>query len=191
MIATHQTQVLNMDRQCLLEDKLKRSSEIRNNVAFLTDFNRDYKSFEQIVRRYWPILLREKTLAGFLPKRPTFIYCRVPILRNRISPNVYNTPKKICTFLDTMGFYHCKNCRTTKGKNKKIETMKSFSTVKQFKIDKFISCDSTHVTYLISCPCGLQYVGRTTRKLGIRINEHLNNIKNGFPKHSLSNHFRI
>lgn len=33
-------------------------------------------------------------------------------------------------------------------------------------------------------------MGRTTHKLRTRINEHRANIKNGFPKHSVSNHFR-
>lgn len=67
----------------------------------------------------------------------------------------------------------------------------SFSTGKEYRIDKFILCKSTHVRCLIICPCGLQYVGHTKRNLCTRINEHLTNIKNGFQKHSLSNHFRI
>lgn len=50
---------------------------------------------------------------------------------------------------------------------------------------------TTHVTYLLSCPCGLQYVGRTTRALGVRLCEHGNRIKKGFKHHSLSNHFRL
>lgn len=166
-----QAQVTNMDRQCLLRDKLKKSNNHMNKIAFLTNFNRDYRSLEHIVRRYWPILLRDKALAGFLPKQPTFIYRRAPTLRYKISPNIYNPPKKLRTFLDTTGFYYCKwckACRTTTFKNRK--TFQSHSTGKQFNIDKFIFCDSTHVTYLISCPCGLQYMGRMFRKLGIRIN---------------------
>lgn len=41
-----------------------------------------------------------------------------------------------------------------------------------------------------SVACGLQYVGRTTRKLSIRIGEHIKNIKKGIRHHSVSNHFR-
>lgn len=95
-----------------------------------------------------------------------FIYQKTPSLRIIISPNVHNPPKKLHTFFDTTGFYRCKRCKACKTMNicsRKVNT----------------------------CPCGLQYVGRTTRKLGNRINKHLNNIKNGFPKHSPSNHFRI
>lgn len=47
-------------------------------------------------------------------------------------------------------------------------------------------------TYVIECPCQLQYVGRTTRPLCVRIREHINNIiKKGSPKHNLSRHFDV
>ena len=62
-------------------------------------------------------------------------------------------------------------------------------TGESFKIKPLITCGSDHVTYVIECPCNLQYVGRTTRQLKIRINEHLKNIKNSFPNHSVSKHF--
>ena len=45
------------------------------------------------------------------------------------------------------------------------------------------------MTYVIECPCKLQYVGRTTRPLKVRIREHVKNIRKGFPYHSLSKHF--
>jgi len=35
-----------------------------------------------------------------------------------------------------------------------------------------ITCVSTHVVYLIRCPCGLGYVGKTSRQLKQRISEH-------------------
>lgn len=105
-----QTQVLNMNRQELLIDKPKKSNLNRNNMVFLTEFNRDdrsliYRSLEKIVRKLQPILLRDKTLVDLLTKQPTFIYHRAPILRNRISPNIYNPPKRVSTFLDSTVFF--------------------------------------------------------------------------------------
>lgn len=49
----------------------------------------------------------------------------------------------------------------------------------------------THAVYVLECPCQQQYVGRTTRGLKIRIGEHINNIKKGFEKHSVSRHFKV
>lgn len=54
-----------------------------------------------------------------------------------------------------------------------------------------VASGCTHITYLLESGCGLQYVGRTTRRLRIRLREHINNIKKGFRQHSLSNYFRI
>lgn len=49
---------------------------------------------------------------------------------------------------------------------------------------------STYLTYLLECVCRLQYVGRTIRKLRIRLREPIANIKKGLPYNSLSEHFR-
>lgn len=42
-----------------------------------------------------------------------------------------------------------------------------------------------------NCPCGLQYTGRTSRVLQVRINEHIANIIKGFKGHRLSTHLRM
>lgn len=128
-----------------------------------------------------------------LHNRPRFIYRCAPNLRNRLAPNVLNPPKKVGTFLDVTGFYYCKKgkaCKLMRNNARKVLNFTSFSTGSEYKIKKFITCKLTHVTYHIICPCELQYVGCTKINLCTRINEHLNSIKNGFPKHSLSNHFR-
>lgn len=48
-----------------------------------------------------------------------------------------------------------------------------------------------HVTYVFKCPCKFQYVGRTTRKLTIRVQEHMNNIAKGYVNDSVSRHFQL
>lgn len=90
------------------------------------------------------------------------------------------------------GFYKCQRClpcRISKKQPRKRETFKSRTDQREYKIKELITCHSTHVTYVIECPCHLQYVGRTTHSLYVRIGEHINNIKKGFPKHNLSRHF--
>lgn len=171
--------------------KKNRTSE---QMAFLTNFYSDYKALECIVRKHWPILLRDKTLVNLIPKRSQFIYRRAPNLRNKLAPNIHDSPKKKITFLDQTGFFYCrrcKACKTTRKNIRKIDQFKFFRTGREYSIKKLITCKSTHITYVVACPCGLQYIGWTTRFLSIRINEHFNNIKKGFPKHSLSNHFRM
>ena len=127
-----------------------------------------------------------------MPSKPRFLYRRAKRIRDTIVRNVPDPPKKISTFLDQKGFFRCgrcKPCRIVKGPRKTTE-FKSNITNEQYKINKLITCSSTHVTYVLECECGLQYVGRTTRKLSIRLGEHIRNIKKGFKYHSVSMHFR-
>lgn len=83
----------------------------------------------------------------------------------------------------------CISCKTTGDKRKRVENFKS-DNGKIYEIEKFITCHTRFVTYLLTCPCVLKYVGRTTRPLFRKINEHVNNIKKGCSKHNVSNQFR-
>lgn len=88
------------------------------------------------------------------------------------------------TFLDTTGFYRCGRCKlciTTADKTRKTDLPKG-SNGKEYEIEKFVSCHTRYVVYLLMCQCGLVYVGRTTRCLYKRIDEHVTNITNGFRK---------
>lgn len=58
-------------------------------------------------------------------------------------------------------------------------------------IKQFMTCNTTHVVYALTCPCGLLYIGRTKRLLRIRVAEHIHNIRIGFKDHNLSLHFKI
>lgn len=62
---------------------------------------------------------------------------------------------------------------------------------RRYDLKSLITCDSTHVAYVLEYPCLHQYMGRTTRKLKIRVGKHINNNKKGFDKHSVSRHFKI
>ncbi|OCT91952.1 hypothetical protein XELAEV_18015009mg, partial [Xenopus laevis] len=50
------------------------------------------------------------------------------------------------------------------------------------KIRGHFTCNCSNVIYLIKCPCGLPYVGQTSRCIKIRLNEHKSNIKNYNPE---------
>lgn len=107
--------------------------------------------------------------------------------------NVIDPPKEVKLFSELKGFFRCQKClpcRVSKKQPRKKESFRSTVTNQEYKIKELITCTSTHATYVIECPCRLQYVGRTTRPLFIRTSEHINNIRKGFPKHSLYRHFK-
>lgn len=62
-------------------------------------------------------------------------------------------------------------------------------TGKQFPIKNVITCSSTHVVYLLRCPCGLSYIGKTTRKLKQCISEHKSAIHRNDRNYPVAIHF--
>lgn len=97
-----------------------------------------------------------------------------------------------CKFNGFQNYGHCKAC-TEIGNNvcrKTIEEFQSHSG-NSHKIKDYITCDSMNVIYLIQCPCGLNYIGRTCRKLKTPIREHWRNIRLGLSTHNLSTHYKI
>ena len=60
---------------------------------------------------------------------------------------------------------------------------------KKFFIKSVITCKTKYVVYILKCPCGLCYVGKTTRELKVRISEHKSTIRNKDEKSSVARHF--
>ncbi|KAJ0039329.1 hypothetical protein NL108_018573 [Boleophthalmus pectinirostris] len=60
---------------------------------------------------------------------------------------------------------------------------------KTLKIRGVITCNTSFV-YLITCLCGLAYVGCTSRPLRIRISEHSSNIRWGDERNPVTAHFK-
>lgn len=188
-----QNSVGHMDRNDLLKENKKETNK-NFGLAFMSGYTRQHKQLEGIVSKHWPLLLKDDTLKTLLPSKPQFIYTKPPTFRNLLAHNVVNPPIKKLSFFDMNGYYSCGKCvicRTSKFRKRKTLEFQSHSNGRTYSINKFITCTSTHVTYLLSCPCGLQYVGRTTRELRVRLREHVTNIKKGYKDHSLSNHFRV
>lgn len=74
---------------------------------------------------------------------------------------------------------------------KKRKDFIASATNRKYEIKQLITCNTEGVVYMMECGCGLQYVGRTSRPLHVRIGEHVNNIKKGLVTHNVSKHFRL
>ena len=62
-------------------------------------------------------------------------------------------------------------------------------TGKSYNLRHTSTCDSMNVIYLIKCPCGLAYIGQTSRKLKVRISEHKSNIRRNVLTSTLAKHW--
>lgn len=81
-----------MDRDSLLTNTQPR--KYKGDLAFIRGFHRQYKEVDNIFKKHWPILLKDKYLGSLLRTKPKFIYRRAPGLRNKIAPNIPDPPKQ-------------------------------------------------------------------------------------------------
>jgi hypothetical protein len=100
------------------------------------------------------------------------------------------TPEKRETFLDKVpeGNYkggQCAQCSFTYKCNSFTQPL----TGQRFKIKCLVTCMSTNVIYMLKCPCGLSYIGKTRRSLMTWISEHRSNIRTGEAKNLVAAHF--
>ena len=185
-----------MERNILVADHVSKPNPDVNNFRMILDYSVEFKAFERIINKNWSILKNDRVLGPVLPARPQFIYKIAPSLRDRLAPSVLNPPipreNKLFTFLG--GFYacgRCVSCKHSKTNVKKRKKFLSFATSREYEIKQLITCDTVGVVYMLQCGCGLQYVGRTSRSLHMRVDEHVRNIKKGFINHNVSRHFKL
>lgn len=187
------TEVNQTSREALIQDKIKVNDKT-DDIPLIMDFSVQHRRMERIIKRHWSILKTDTTLANILPEKLRLIYRRAPTLRDIIAKNVPNPPKRITdlTFFQGKGFYPCKRCYACINTNQngyKCQKFSSTNTGQEFEIKDFISCRTEGVVYALQCSCSLQYIGRTKRPMWKRIREHIQNIRKGYPKHSVSKHF--
>lgn len=92
------------------------------------------------------------------------------------------------------GFQNCGRCKACVdiGNTISCKIIKDFQTNDgdTYQLHDYTTCDTENIIYLIQCPCGLYYVGRTCRKLKTRIRELWRNIMLGLHTHPLSLHYK-
>jgi hypothetical protein len=72
--------------------------------------------------------------------------------------------------------YKCNGCAQCNG-TFKCRSFKHPQTGRSIPIKGVITWSTKIVIYLITCPCGKNYVGKTKRKLKVRISEHRSTIR--------------
>ena len=121
---------------------------------------------------------------------PRVVYKRPPNIRQTVvkSDLIPITPQP--SFLNQIpdGNYRCAHCAQCNFTTKS-HTFTHPLTGKRFDVKGIITCTTQNVVYLLKCPCGLGYVGKTTRALKTRISEHRSSIRNQDPKSPVAMHF--
>uniref|UniRef100_A0A8C5QJ44 Reverse transcriptase domain-containing protein n=1 Tax=Leptobrachium leishanense TaxID=445787 RepID=A0A8C5QJ44_9ANUR len=174
--------------------KKKQTSEtigFSSNVPFIFTYNAQNRMVRKTIRKYWPILRRDPILKDLLPENPRIICRGVNNLKMKLTnKHTQKNTTRSNHFNIQKGFHqcgNCLNCRNTRSKKHIITTVDG--TTGPIRIKDVITCFTKNVIYLLTCPCGMKYIGRTTRPLNVRIQEHIRNIRNGLENHSVPLHF--
>ncbi len=171
--------------ECLQHTRIK-TSDYR--VYCIMPYSPVGKEIEHIIRKHWHIIESDPTLKC-LTSPPRMVYKRPPNLRNMLVRAHLSTPVKPPFFLPVPhGNYRCGRC-TQCNFTQKAHTFTHPSSGRHFNINGVITCNTKNVIYMIRCPCGLAYVGKTTRPLKTRISEHRSNIRNHDDRNPVAAHF--
>lgn len=140
---------------------------------------------------HWSVLKNDRILGTLLPERPKVIYKGAPSLRSKIASNVINPPVRASFFHNLIEYYPCKRCTVCQFNicGRRAIQFTFTITKRIYPIKHFCTCATTNIVYLLTCPCGKQYVGRTIPLFATRVAEHINKIKNGHIKHTVSLHY--
>lgn len=158
------------------------NNECTNNNfkhAFITGYNSNHKTIKNIISKYWFILKNYPHLEKIMADRPCVIYRRARTLKNVLAPSRLKKTRtdKInhsCGTVPRIGSFRCnkERCKCCSIIMHNTSEVQSFTTKKVFQLRNFLDCGSDNVIYVIVCSCGLQYVGKTTQPLRVRMNNH-------------------
>ena len=89
-----------------------------------------------------------------------------------------------------LGFYHCPSRLCQRYCISGTKTHVSASHDEELPIDSNIHCEDTFIVYDITCTnCNLQYVGSTSQPAFRRLQQHINDVRNGRFENPVAVHF--
>ena len=175
-------------------DLLKKSvrEEKKFSVTCITEFSPHSGVIKPVFNKYWHILTSDPALGGLFKYKPLFVFKRGRNLKDML---VHADQKQVPlqasqTLLAPLpsGNYRCGNCAQCNNTFKTDHFCHPHSS-KVYPIKSVITCNSTHVVYMIRCVCSMVYVGKTTRKLKQRISEHKSSIRRNDRDYPVAVHF--
>ncbi|OCT74695.1 hypothetical protein XELAEV_18033683mg [Xenopus laevis] len=132
---------------------------------------------EQAINKFWPILQADKQFGHLFKQTPLFCYKKGQSLKDILCPSDTRLQKPRFFGKSKTGTFPCMSCNCCSSIIKG-NVVNHPTRGYEIKIKTYATCNTTHVVYLLKCPCGMGYVGQTKREIKIRIQEHRGNIRN-------------
>ena len=151
----------------------------KTTPLFITKYSRAAECMKPILNKHWHILKSDPQLHDVFPDPPRVVFSRGRNLRDvlvhsDLPPPVTISQRTLSPIPD--GNYKCGACAQCNSTFKTTFFNHPHSG-KVIPIKGIISCNTKGVIYVIYCPCGKYYVGKTMRALKTRIAEHRSSIR--------------
>ncbi|KAL2099357.1 hypothetical protein ACEWY4_005837 [Coilia grayii] len=186
-VAAHRVQNTTQLESLEPTTRLKTERQVQCIISYSSLAN----EIKQVIHKHWHIIQSDPTCPKALQALPRLVYKRPRNIRDSIVKADHPPPPTPSHFLRPIpnGFYPCGRCAQDNFTHK-CQTFTHPSTGQKIDIKSRITCNSINVIYMIKCPCGQAYVGKTCRTLKTRISEHRSNIRNNNEKSPLAVHFK-
>lgn len=143
---------------------------------------------KHVVKKHWHILSSDPTCGQSFASPPRFAYKRQNNLRDSlVRADTYTPPRNWLRDLPP-GNFPCRNCVNCNAMIKG-DIFSHPRTGKKFSVKGRITCRTPFVVYMLKCPCGLCYIGKTNRELRLRIIEHKSSIRRKCETSPVARHF--
>ncbi|XP_068099729.1 uncharacterized protein [Hyperolius riggenbachi] len=156
----------------------KEDRPAKNNLAFVHDYSPMANVIKKSVGKNLAILQSDVTLNPILHESPLFSYRASKSLREILvqADPVHKYERSTFTFSDRKGCYKCYKCNVCNS----LITGKYFSDPRNGRkhyLKDYYNCNTEYCTYMLRCPCGLAYVGKTTNAFKVRFQHHRSDIR--------------
>uniref|UniRef100_A0A674E9P8 Reverse transcriptase domain-containing protein n=1 Tax=Salmo trutta TaxID=8032 RepID=A0A674E9P8_SALTR len=168
--------IQNKTRHDLFQGQSRKKT---HSCVLTTRYSKCSEQIKGIVHKHWHILKYDDSLGNVFSDLPLVVFSRGRNLRDQLvhsdlPPQDIPEQRLFAPILD--GNYKCNGCAQCNG-TYKCRSFKHPQTGKSIPIKGVITCSTKAVIYLITCPCGKNYVGKTKRELKVRISEHRSTIR--------------
>ena len=175
----------NNNRDALLESIIKETGPPR--LTCVTTYNAASNQVSKSINKHW----RTLTSGALSFEKPLISYKRGRNIRDilvhtrPVKPKATSAPSSF--FPSISGHYPCGSCRICH--LTKVTHSIELRDGSPWALRDFTNCNTPNVVYLIECPCGLRYVGMTSRKVKLRIIEHCSTIRCKKDNTKMTSHF--
>ncbi|XP_041444185.1 uncharacterized protein LOC121402153 [Xenopus laevis] len=168
-------QKLTFDPTLKFQDELR---IILNEAVLHGWITQDLMNFLYVKDPNWPIVETDPELSKLVSDGFTFGYKRNRNLKELFTQadpvTKYTSASR--TMMIKTGVFRCGNCTMCSTLITGSQFFHPY-TGKAYKVKHRLTCTSKNVVYIIKCPCGLLYCGKTCRPLKERISMHRSSIR--------------